>query len=65
MRTTAEVFQLSHLFHVSTDYILNGDTSDNLYPIVNEAIEILNHLKTEKAKQSALAMLRQIQILEG
>lgn len=26
---------------------------------------ILNHLKTEKAKQSALAMLRQIQILEG
>lgn len=38
---------------------------DNFDPIVNEAIEILNHLKTEKAKQSALAMLRQIQILEG
>lgn len=47
------------------DYILNGDSPDNLDPIVNEAIEILNHLKTEKAKQSALAMLRQIQILEG
>jgi transcriptional regulator with XRE-family HTH domain len=57
--------QLSVLFHVSADYILNGDTSDNLDPIVNEAIEILNHLKTDKAKQSALAMLRQIQILEG
>ena len=57
--------QLSRLFHVSADYILNGDTPDNLDPIVNEAIEILNHLKTEKAKQSALAMLRQIQILEG
>ena len=38
---------------------------DNLDPVVNEAIEILNHLKTDKAKQSALAMLRQIQILEG
>ena len=57
--------QLSRLFHVSADYILNGDTPDNLDPIVNEAIEILNHLKTDKAKQSALAMLRQIQILEG
>lgn len=56
--------QLSHLFHVSADYILNGDVPDNLDPIVNEAIEILNNLKTEKAKQSALAMLRQIQILE-
>jgi len=56
--------QLSRLFHVSADYILNGDAPDNLDPIVNEAIEILNNLKTEKAKQSALAMLRQIQILE-
>ena len=55
--------QLSRLFHVSADYILNGDTPDNLDPIVNEAIEILN-LKTDKAKKSALAMLRQIQILE-
>ncbi len=57
--------QLSVLFHISADYILNGDTPDNLDPIVNEAIEILNNLKTDKAKQSALAMLRQIQILEG
>lgn len=56
--------QLSRLFHVSADYILNGDVPDNLDPIVNEAIEILNNLKTEKAKQSALAMLKQIQILE-
>lgn len=63
MRTTAEVFQLRCLFHVSADYILNGDSPDNLDPIVNEAIEILNNLKTEKSKQSALAMLRQIQIL--
>ena len=36
--------QLSRLFHVSADYILNGDTPDNLDPIVNEAIEILNLL---------------------
>jgi hypothetical protein len=57
--------QLSRLFHVSADYILNGDTTDNLDPVVNEAIEILNNLKTDKAKQSALAMIRQIQILEG
>ena len=57
--------QLIRLFHVSADYILNGDTPDNLDPVVNEAIEILNNLKTDKAKQSALAMLRQIQILEG
>lgn len=57
--------QLSRLFHVSADYILNGDTPDNLDLVVNEAIEILNNLKTDKAKQSALAMLRQIQILEG
>ena len=57
--------QLSHLFHVSADYILNGDSPDNLDPIVNEAIEILNNLKTDKAKQSALEVLRQIQILEG
>lgn len=57
--------QLSRLLHVSADYILNGDTPDNLDPVVNEAIEILNNLKTDKAKQSALAMLRQIQILEG
>ena len=57
--------QLSRLFHVYADYILNGDTTDNLDPVVNEAIEILNNLKTDKAKQSALAMLRQIQILEG
>ena len=57
--------QLSRLFHVSADYILNGDSPDNLDPIVNEAIEILNNLKTDKAKHSALAMLRQIQILEG
>ncbi|WP_278286126.1 hypothetical protein [Eubacterium ruminantium] len=34
-------------------------------PIGDRAIEILNNLKTDKAKQSALAMLRQIQILEG
>ena len=59
------LMQLSRLFHVSADYILNGDAPDNLDPIVNEAIEILNNLKTEKAKQSALAMLKQIQILEG
>ena len=59
------LIQLSRLFHVSADYILYGDSSDNLDPIVNEAIEILNNLKTDKAKQSALAMLRQIQILEG
>ena len=57
--------QLSRLFHISADYILNGDTPDNLDPIVNEAIEILNNLKTDKAKKSALEMLRQIQILEG
>ncbi len=57
--------QLSCLFHVPVDYILNGDEVDNCDPIINEAIEILNNLKTEKAKQSALAMLRQIQILES
>ena len=56
---------LTQLSNVSADYILNGDEPDNLDPIVNEAIEILNNLKTEKAKQSALAMLRQIQILES
>ena len=27
--------QLSHLFHVSADYILNGDAPDNLDPNVN------------------------------
>lgn len=59
------LMQLSRLFHVSADYILNGDSPDNLDPIVNEAIEILNNLKTDKAKKSALAMLRKIQILEG
>ena len=32
--------QLSRLFHVSADYILNGDSPDNLDPIVNEALEI-------------------------
>ena len=47
------------------DYILNGETPDNLDTIVNEAIEILNNLKTDKAKQHALAMLRQIKIIEG
>ena len=63
---SAEMFtQLSRLFHISADYILNGETPDNLDLIVNEAVEILNNLKTDKAKQSALAMLRQIQILEG
>ena len=41
------------------------ESPDNLDPIVNEAIEILNHLKTDKAKKSALELLRQIQILEG
>ena len=50
--------QLSRLFHVSVDNILNGDSPENLDPIVNEAIEILNNLKTDKAKKSALAMLR-------
>ena len=59
------LIQLSRLFHVSADYILNGDSPDNLDPIVNEAIEILNNLKTDKAKKSALEMLRQIQILES
>ena len=63
---SAEMFtRLSRLLHVSADYILNGDSPDNFDPVVNEAIEILNNLKTDKAKQSALAMLRQIQILEG
>ena len=57
--------RLSCLFHVPADYILSGDAEENLDPIVNEAIEILNNLKTEKARQSALAMLRQIQILES
>lgn len=59
------LIQMSRLFHVSADYILNGDSPDNLDPIVNEAIEILNNLKTDKAKKSALEMLRQIQILES
>lgn len=63
---SAEMFtQLSCLFHVSADYILNGETPDKLDTIVNEAVEILNNLKTDKAKQSALAMLRQIKIIEG
>lgn len=57
--------QLSLLFHVSADYILNVDTPDNLNPIVNEAIEILYNLKTDKAKMSALELLRQVQLLEG
>lgn len=57
--------QLNRLFHVSADYILNGDSPDNLDPIMNEATEILNNLKTDKAKRSALDVLRQIQILEG
>ena len=57
--------QLSHLFHVSADYILNGASSNNLDPIVNETIEILNNLKIDKAKKSALEMLRQIKIFEG
>ena len=55
---------MSHLFYVSADYILNVDSPDDLDPVVNEAIEILNNLKTDKAEQSALAMLRQIRILE-
>lgn len=38
---------------------------DNLDLVVNEAIEILNNLKTDKAKQSTIEVLRQIQILEG
>ncbi len=59
------LMRLSCLFHVPADYILNGDAEENLDPIVNEAIEILNNLKTEKAKQAALAMLRQIQIFES
>ena len=50
--------QLSRLFHVSADYILNGDSPDNLDPIMNEATEILNNLKTDKAKRSALEVLR-------
>ena len=50
--------QLSRLFHVSADYILNGDSPDNLDSIMNEAIEILNNLKTDKAKRSALEVLR-------
>ena len=63
---SAEMFtQLSRLFHVSADYILNGETPDKLDLIVNEAVEILNNLKTDKAKQPALAMLRQIKIIEG
>ena len=63
---SAEMFtQLSRLFHVFADYILNGETPDNLDTIVNEAIEILNNLKKDKAKQPALAMLRQIKIIEG
>ena len=42
-------------------FSLNGDSPDNLDPIVNEAIKILNNLKkTDKAKKSALEMLRQI-----
>lgn len=57
--------KLSNLFHVPADYILNGDTVDNFDPIVNEVIDILNNLKTEKAKQHALAMLKQIQIFES
>lgn len=52
--------QLSSLFHVSADYILNGDSPDNLDPIVNETIEILNNLKTDKAKKSALELQRQV-----
>lgn len=57
--------QLCSLFHVTADYIVNGDTSDNFDPIINEAIEILNNLKTDKAKKSALEILKQIQTLES
>ena len=45
-------FQLSRLFHVSADYILNGDTPDNLDPVVNEAIETVSNKNAESAKMS-------------
>lgn len=57
--------QLCSLFHVTADYIVNGDTSDNFDPIINEAVEILNNLKTDKEKKSALEILKQIQALES
>ena len=59
------LLQLSHVFHVSADFILNGDTADCLDPVINEAIDILNNLKTDKAKYAALEMLKQIRILES
>ena len=44
--------QLSRLFHVSADYILNGDMPDNLDPVVNEAIETVSNKNAESAKMS-------------
>ena len=57
--------QLSRLFHVSADYILNGDTPDNLDPIVNEAIEILNNLKTDKANSMLLQCSGRLRLLRA
>lgn len=46
--------QLSRLFHVSADYILTGDSPDNLDPIVNEAIEILYRTKMRNPQKCRL-----------
>lgn len=48
---------LRNLFHESADYILNWGTQDNLDPAVNEVVEIINNLMSEKANKSALEML--------
>ena len=57
--------QLSSLFFTSSDYILHGDDVDILDPVVTEATTILNDLKSDKAKNAAVVILKQIQNLDN
>lgn len=56
--------QLSTIFYTSSDYILHGDNTDNIDAVINEATTILNNLKSDEAKNAAVVVLKQIQILE-
>lgn len=62
--STQLINQLSSIFYISTDYLLNGETEDCNDPFISEATSILNDLKTTEAKNAAVEILKQIHKLD-
>ncbi|XEC92648.1 helix-turn-helix domain-containing protein [Paenibacillus tarimensis] len=60
------LIKLAHLFEVSLDYMIGGDTSkqDGIAPDTFEIIRLLNNMDQEQRKRSIAKMMQLIQQAE-